>query len=269
MNKRILLPALMLPLLILYWSCEETSKKEAVIFFDLSKSLDTSSVHLQAQKLKELMAKLNQEVKVTIYPVSEFLFPEPIYTYSPLPTSEFSTDSVNITAKEFHNKQADSVFRLIKKKSKIKRDLKSEGYLSQSCLINTLNASHSILKNKIRDTISLNVYIFSDMIEDCNAKNTAVMSMCDIENAKEERLLLQIENNRMLDFNLQKIIKNRISVITTSSVLEKIKCIDESKRIKIWKAIFKRVGYNENVFDSIYYGIELPEKIIWDKPHVQ
>lgn len=131
----------------------------------------------------------------------------------------------------------------------------TENCKSESCICNSLENAHSILKTEHYDKVQL--IVLSDMLEDCSNENTSQkhsVDLCDIGNYNRSfnKILRDIENDYEPKYHLRDYVlpENLYFIHGGISYANQNNCLKDNELEEVWKAYLKKMGYTDEDFES-------------------
>lgn len=247
--------------LIIIFGCNEHQKDTSVVasvimIVDMTSSLDSLSMDRQARKVERFVNTLPYGSNLVVYPVSGNTSSESIFDYR-LPLLNTTITHKKRAIDNKIKKAADSLRKIIVTMYDENKKLQKGEF--QSCIISSLEMSYEILKSR-KDTISTHLIYFSDMVEQCSSSRSGKMYMCSSSKIPDyEEIEKQVTEQYGPDFNLESLIGDKISFVTTSSKTNESPCLPAHKRKEIWKKILKKVGFSDIQLSGVHFNQELPK----------
>ncbi|WP_461302469.1 hypothetical protein [Aureisphaera sp.] len=257
--RKIVLPVLIL-LLVLYVSCEESKKDDhipvkVIAFCDMTSSLDSLSIYDESNKVVKFINALPWGSELTVYPINDNTFSNNFFHYE-IPQCNTNIERKIKELEDQRSKFADSLGRYIVENHDRTIEVSVDEF--RSCIVSSLETAYQLLKT-LNNRGNIRLVFFSDMIEQCPISSYGKMYMCsnNVE-PKKEKLIKQIEDNYTPNFNLKNLIDNRISIVISTNKRRQENCLQEYERKALWQKIFEKIGYSKEDFESFHYNQELP-----------
>ncbi|MFK7749045.1 MAG: hypothetical protein AB8B65_11675 [Kordia sp.] len=241
--------------ILIFKSCTVNTKNESpleiIAFCDMTTSLDTISIKKLARDVRNMITKVPYGTVINIYPINDNTFTDKIFT---IPYRNIDKRSKKQKREEMETRKSEGEKIekiIIDNYTKMNKDSSSE---YKSCIISSLETVYDIVKtNGNKDNI--HVVFFSDMIEQCEISIADKMYMCSNKlNPKKEDLIQQVKEKYIPNFNIKKLIGNRVTVIVSTNLKKHVRCLQESERKAVWKEVFKKVGYSAEDFESFHFN---------------
>lgn len=230
------------------------SKVIAVIFCDLSTSIDTSSIQEVAKTAGRLFLKFPPGSKMYYYPIDESPFIKPIIIYEkpkrPRTTSEKERYMITERrkAREIYNRIVKLYYEVYYSPEARNRPI--------SCMIRTLNTAHSIFSQhySVNKNVTFELVYLSDMIEECQNSPIGPIYMHKKNYSIIKKRLSSYRPNFNLSFANISIIRSFEKYATLTSY------VSSEKLEELWKIIFMKVGFTRSQADSIEFFPTIPPR---------
>lgn len=271
-NKRT--PLVLVVFLILIGNLHEScgsgvakKKKHAIIYCDLSSSVDSNAINEVRKKTITVIRYLPFGSKVDLYPIGANPLSEPLWSEA-IPVPEYSHLESSID-EAYRNR--DSV--ALRFANKIIQEYKAKQSIidkstRNSCIIGTLPGLADKIKSASKKEYEIEVIYFSDMLECCDLPIKICME--GKHKQSKESIMKVINESNELNFNLNNMIGNHIYIIQTSNFFGRKDCLSEGDVKYVWKYVFGKMGYSEEEFENIHFGTNIPSIFEeWDQPPIK
>lgn len=232
---------------------ESAQKVVAIIFCDITASVDSSSIHQVARNAAKLLLKFPQGSILYFLPIDETPFVEPILKFNKPLIGSKVTDRIKNkrkiadAARILHNK-------ILSRYREINADIESQNF-PRSCIIQTLEVAHRIfLQFPSRNQYAYELIYLSDMLEECEDSPVGKIFLTDKNyNHAEKKIRKYSPAFSLSDVNL-----------TVIAAFEKHRehttYINYEKRKAIWKQIFMKAGFSEEQFNNSHFLPGIPAR---------
>lgn len=241
---------------------EETThpkKTYALIFCDLTSSVDSVLIKEVAGKAFELVHSLPQGSRLEAYPIDDNTYSDPIFSCEiPVQKSKLSIDRnrFNDQLKSLATKFGTSIFE------KYKVVNSTVATRQSSCIITSIETAYNFFKDKNKDEFRFELIYFSDMIEQCANSQAGAIYICGNKyNPNKDKIIQQIDEKYKPNFNLKSLINNNVSMIITTGLIGDQKCLRSDEQREIWSKIFSKVGYSDSDFMTFHFRQGLPDRL--------
>ena len=253
---------LLLIISLITLSCVEEKEdsgpqKQLLIFCDLTTSLNLEDIKSQSDKVKQLINAQSYNFQVSVYPMDVSIYQDYLFQDSIPPLNKIHK-SKNIAIINKKKNIADSIENILintyNKHSKNSIDFKS-------CIISSFEMAYNLLPNDEETLKNTQVVFFTDMVEQCPESIVGSLYMCSkTRQPSFEKILNQVEDKYNPKSKLSdKLAKNQIHIVITSSYGNQKKCITESQQKEVWNEILIKQGYEKP--RQIHRSAALPEKL--------
>lgn len=236
------------------------TKVYALIFCDLTSSVDSILIKDVAGKAYDLIQNLPQGSRLEAYPIDDNTYADPIFSCEiPLLKSNLSIDKNNFNeqVKALGNRFGNSIFE------KYKVVNSADVSRPSSCIISTLETAYNFFKDKNNDEYTPELIYFSDMIEQCANSQAGAIYICGSKyDPNKNKIINQLDEKYKPSFNLKSLIKNNISMIVTTGLIGSEKCLRSDEQREIWSKVFSKVGYSDADFNTFHFRQGLPDRLI-------
>jgi hypothetical protein len=230
----------------------------ALVFCDLTSSIDSNLIKDVAIKANKLLYKFPQGSKVEAYPVDDNTYSNPIFSCE-IPTQESNLDIDKMKFKE-HLKGLSSKFAYAIY-DKYKQVNSTKSTQQASCIIGTLETAYNYFKDK--NGYRYELIYFSDMIEQCSNSQAGSIYICgDKYIPNKSKIIKQIDEKYKPNFNLKSLIGNNVSMVITTSLIGDTKCLRSDEQREVWSKIFNKVGYTDEDFKTFHFRQGLPDRLV-------
>lgn len=252
------------------------SKKEVfLVFLDFTQSADTSASVINdiiETKFRQLFRQLPFGGEIFCQVITNIENKDYVVKYMK-PTVkdiEITGDVINndIKISERENiiaeisNQEDSIINILKteyKKFLVADKERPKGRTQHpSCLIKTLNVANNFFNSLFNnDTAKHNFRLiyFSDMVEQCE-NYFGYISMCEGDILSQ---MNKIESKYESNINLKNTLSDNVYfILIQKNIKANTVCFNNHDLQKIWSKVFSKVGYNEEEFFNLNFGVEIP-----------
>ncbi len=239
---------------------KQSEKIHALIFCDLTSSVDSVLIKEVAGKAFELIYNLPQGSKIEAYPIDDNTYSDVIFSCEiPMKESKLSIDEnrFNDQLKSLATKFGTSIFE------KYKVINSTDVTRQSSCIIATLETAYNFFKDKNKDEFRFELIYFSDMIEQCANSQAGAIYICGSKfNPNKNKIINQVEEKYKPNFNLKSLIDNNVSMIVTTGLIGDEKCLRSDEQREIWSKVFSKVGYSDADFKAFHFRQGLPDRLL-------
>lgn len=250
------------------------SKREAfLVFFDFTQSADTSVINdIIDTKFRQLSSQLPFGGEMFCQVITNIENKDYVVKYKKPTvkdikiTGDVITDDIEISERENIitkiSSQEDSIIDILKeeyKKFLLVDNARPEGRTQHpSCLIKTLSVANNFFNSLFNnDTSKYNFRLiyFSDMIEQCE-NYFGYTTMCG---GYIHSKMNEIESKYEPNINLKNTLSDNVYfILTQKNIKANTVCFNNHDLQKIWSKVFSKVGYNEEEFFELKFGVEIP-----------
>ena len=253
-------------------SCKKDKEVYTLVYFDFSKSQDTTSIASMRNKVVKLFKHQKKDVK------NQFVVRVIDKDYSVQPIFDEVIDGVRdinirrlIREKE---KELDSLGAVIS--DVINKRVYSNGSgssMKESCICNSLENAHFSLSHIDTSKCKIQVVIISDMFEECSRKATYFKQdfyMCDgkygIHKPADE--LIEMIDSYSPKYPISKYVnpENLYFILSESEGYNQDgRCLLPSEHLEVWRALLIKFGYrgdNISVPNGITISDHLPSRLL-------
>lgn len=248
-------------LLFISFNCkpkELETKSFIIAYCDMSKSIDEATKDLVIGNVQNLISKLPYNSIFYLYSINHSTGSSQLMEFS----KEKKLDDFGSTPSELRNQEIKIDSSERKAKINIRNSLLSayekDNGGDNSCILNKFSRASDLFKSFGKGEFY--IFIFSDMIEDCD-KSILNMDISMEQNKSVESNLNVIENSWDNAPNLARLNVKPYIIYTSSPEELSSNSISYDQVRVLWNNIFKKLGYSDKHIEFIHFSPILPSSI--------
>lgn len=256
---------IVLILFISFTSCgsevkEVTEPYNVLVYFDLTESVDSTTIALAVIKLEKIIKSLPPASKFAVRIIYNNPLEENSYEFETKklnPGDEFITSRKVAYLNDLRNNSVKCKNIMLQKFYELRTQ--NNNSPKMSCIINTLKSAHDYFQNTTGYINAL--FYLSDMIEQCDARYSATGSvyMKAPTRPSLSKLESSIETHFKPQFNLFDKVKGNIFFVLTTDKQGDATCLRTDEVQLLWAQILKKVGYPADVHQKMHCKVDLPQ----------
>lgn len=226
-------------------------KKIAALFLcDFTTSLDTAGWSTIIDNQLKCAEQLPDGSMLTIYGIDATAYNSTIFQGElPMPTGELKA---HLSKYKKQKKEFIDRLQLALGAARTRALHADKNKQSISCITVSLSKAKAILANTNNTAYNPALFIFSDMVEQCD-QTAGKINFCTVPFATTNSLL---NKNYRPDFQLKAIVGNRIYFVVTP---DNLKCeLKDSDLRSLWQTILSKHGYTLSESQAMHFDSSIP-----------